>query len=63
MLSIANTLDSSRAETWGYLALVLMQKPEPKVNAAYQTMNEGFKLGMSDLMLINEISYQMLSKR
>jgi hypothetical protein len=29
VLGMANMLDSSRAETWGYLTLVLLRKEQP----------------------------------
>lgn len=34
-LSLANSLDSSCAETWGYLTLVLLKKENPEYSAAY----------------------------
>lgn len=35
VLSVANTMDATQAETWGLLTLVLLQAKEPKFNAAY----------------------------
>lgn len=51
-LSLANSLDSSCAETWGYLTLVLLSKEQPEFNAAYQTMCESFNLGLSDINIL-----------
>jgi tetratricopeptide (TPR) repeat protein len=62
VLGIANMLDSTRAETWGLLTLVLLRKEEPEYNAAYQTMNEAFKLGLSNLEILKEISFLNLTK-
>ena len=35
VLSLVNYMDPSNAETWAYLALVLLKKDEPPINAAY----------------------------
>ena len=50
-------MDSSQAETWGYLTLVLLRGKSGSFNAAYQTMNEAFKLGLSDLSILCDITY------
>ena len=51
VLSIVNYLDPSSAEAWGYLALVLLKRDDPPLNAAYQTMNEAIKLGINGSVL------------
>lgn len=51
VLSMANYLNPTHALTWGQLVLVLLKKPEPLVNAAYQTMNESFKLNLTCSLL------------
>ena len=35
VLSLVNYMDPSAAETWAYLALVLLKKDDPPINAAY----------------------------
>lgn len=55
MLGIANMMDTSLAAIWGYLTLVLLRKPKPMFNAAYQTMNESFRLGVNDISCVDEI--------
>lgn len=60
VLGLANSLDSSRAETWGYLCLVLLRKETPEFNAAYQAMNESFKQGLSDTSILSDISRENL---
>ena len=55
VLSLVNYMDPSNAETWAYLALVLLKKDEPPVHAAYQTMNEAIKLGLSNGQTLIEI--------
>lgn len=52
VLGLVNYMDPNHAETWGYLALVLLKKPEPPLNAAYQTVNEAVKLGLQDYELL-----------
>ena len=49
-------MDPSNAETWAYLALVLLKKDEPPINAAYQTMNEAVKLGLSNAQVMQDIA-------
>lgn len=36
VLGLANSLDCMRAETWGYLTLVMLKKETPEFSAAYQ---------------------------
>ncbi len=60
VLSLVNYLDPSNAETWAYLALVLLKKDNPTINAAYQTMNESIKLGLSDCDVLYEITLTWL---
>lgn len=48
-------MDSSNALTMAYLALSLLKKPSPPINAAYQCINEAFKLGLSDIQLLKRI--------
>ena len=62
ILGLANMMDSSRADIWGYLTLVLLRKEQPQSNAAYQAMNEAFKLGLNNLDILREISYLNLVK-
>ena len=56
VLSLTNYMDPSNAETWAYLALVLLKKDEPPINAAYQTMNEAVKLGLSNAQVMQDIA-------
>lgn len=56
VLSLVNYMDPSNAETWAYLALVLLKKEEPPLNAAYQTMNEAVKLGLANGEVMYEIA-------
>ena len=56
VLSLVNYMDPSSAETWAYLCLVLLKKDEPPLNAAYQTMNEAVKLGLTNGSVMQEIS-------
>ena len=56
VLSLVNYMDPSHALTWAYLALVLLRKPEPPLYAAYQTMNESIKLGLSDSGVMYDIA-------
>lgn len=55
VLGVVNFMDSSNTLTWAYLTLALMNKSKPPLNAAYETMNEALKLGLSDLPLLKEI--------
>lgn len=58
MLAHVNYMDPNHAETWAYLTLVLLKKTPAKVNAAYQCMNEAFKLGLKNPMLSQHIFYE-----
>ena len=60
VLSLVNYMDPSNAETWAYLALVLLKKDEPPLNAAYQTMNEAVKLGLTNGDVMSEIALSWL---
>jgi len=60
VLSLVNYLDPSNAETWAYLALVLLKRDDPPLNAAYQTMNEAIKLGISNASVLHEIALSWL---
>ena len=60
VLSLVNYMDPSNAETWAYLALVLLKKDNPPLNAAYQTMNEAIKLGLSSCEVLHEIALTWL---
>ena len=55
VLGLVNYMDSSNTLTWAYLTLALLNKEEPPVNAAFETMNEALKLGLSDANLLQEI--------
>lgn len=57
VLGIVNYLDPSHSETWAYIALVLLRKPSPPLNAAYQTINEAIKLGFNNEELLQEIAF------
>lgn len=48
VLGVVNFMDSSNTLTWAYLTLALLNKEDPPINAAFETMNEAFKLGLSD---------------
>lgn len=60
VLSLVNYLDPSNAEAWAYLALVLLKRDDPPLNAAYQTMNESIKLGISNTDVLHEIAISWL---
>ena len=60
VLSLVNYMDPTNAETWAYLALVLLKKDDPPLNAAYQTMNEAVKLGLSNGDVMMEITLSWL---
>jgi tetratricopeptide (TPR) repeat protein len=55
VLSLVNYMDPLHAKTWAYLCLVQLKRPDPPVNSAYQTMNEAFKLGLTDIWILQEI--------
>lgn len=55
VLGVVNFMDSSNTLTWAYLTLSLLNKKEPPINAAFETMNEALKLGLSDAVLLREI--------
>ena len=55
VLGVVNFMDSSNTLTWAYLTLALLNKKNPPVNAAFQTMNEALKLGLSDIPLLKEM--------
>lgn len=59
VLSHANYLDPSHAETWAYLTLVLLRQDE-RYFAAFQTMNESIKLNLSNVDLILEIGQEWI---
>jgi len=48
VLGVVNFMDSSNTLTWAYLTLALLNKEDPPINAAFETMNEALKLGLSD---------------
>lgn len=56
VISLVNYLDPSNSEAWAYLALVLLKRDNPPLNAAYQTMNESFKLGVTNASLMLEVA-------
>ena len=60
VLSLVNYMDPSNAETWAYLALVLLKRDDPPLNAAYQTMNEAVKLGLTNGDVMAEIALSWL---
>mmetsp|Transcript_26242 Transcript_26242/g.32824 ORF Transcript_26242/g.32824 Transcript_26242/m.32824 type:complete len:119 (-) Transcript_26242:258-614(-) len=60
VLSLVNYLDPSNADAWAYLALVLLRKEDPPLNAAYQTMNEAIKLGITNAPVLHEIALSWL---
>lgn len=55
VLGVVNFMDSSNTLTWAYLTLSLLNKYTPPINAAFETMNEALKLGLSDRGLLEEI--------
>ena len=55
VLSLVNNMDPSHAPTWAYLTLVLLKKEERQLYAAYQTMNEAYKLGLEECELMMQI--------
>jgi hypothetical protein len=55
VLGVVNFMDSSNTLTWAYLTLALLNKENPPINAAFETMNEALKLGLSDVSLLREI--------
>ena len=60
VLSLVNYMDPSNPETWAYLALVLLKKDDPPLNAAYQTMNEAVKLELANGEVMHEIALSWL---
>lgn len=48
VLGVVNFMDSSNTLTWAYLTLSLLNKKDPPINAAFETMNEALKLGLAD---------------
>lgn len=64
MLGHVNYMDPTHAETWGYMTLVnLKKKPAPKINAAYQSMNEAIKLGLKNPQLSQHIFFEWVNVR
>lgn len=61
VLALVNTMDPTHAATWAYIALVLLKKPNPPLNAAYQTMNEAIKLNLNDGWILQEIALAWIS--
>ena len=55
VLGLVNYMDSSNTLTWAYLTLALLNKENPPINAAFETMNEALKLGLNDINLLQEI--------
>jgi tetratricopeptide (TPR) repeat protein len=55
VLGVVNFMDSKNTLTWAYLTLALLNKQNPPINSAFQTMNEALKLGLSDLNLLRDI--------
>ena len=62
VLGVVNFMDSNNTLTWAYLTLALLNKSNPPLNSAFQTMNEALKLGLSDKALLKEIFSACLSK-
>lgn len=56
VLSLSNYMDPTHAPTWAYITLTLLKKPDPPLFAAYQSMNESVKLGLSDSSVMHEIA-------
>ena len=56
VLSLSNYMDPTHAPTWAYITLTLLKKPDPPLFAAYQSMNESVKLGLSDSTVMYEIA-------
>ena len=48
VLGVVNFMDASNTLTWAYLTLTVLHKQSPPINAAFETMNEALKLGLSD---------------
>jgi len=63
VLAMVNLMDSSNALTWAYLALSLLRKQSPPINSAYQCINESFKLGLSDVPLLQSIFVACLNAK
>mmetsp|Transcript_65588 Transcript_65588/g.90695 ORF Transcript_65588/g.90695 Transcript_65588/m.90695 type:complete len:229 (+) Transcript_65588:1424-2110(+) len=59
VLSHANYLDPSHADTWAFLTLVLLRNDE-RYFAAFQTMNEAIKLNLSNVDLTLEIAQEWI---
>lgn len=55
VLGVVNFMDSSNTLTWAYLTLSLLNKKDPPIHAAFETMNEALKLGLSDQNLLMDI--------
>jgi hypothetical protein len=53
-------MDASNTLTWAYLTLTLLRKQSPPINAAFETMNEALKLGLSDQLLLKDIFFACL---
>ena len=62
VLSLVNYMDPTHALTWAYLALVLLRKPDPPLYAAYQTMNEAVKLGLTDAGCMYDIAMNWIDQ-
>lgn len=62
VLGVVNFMDANNTLTWAYLTLALLNKQNPPLNAAFQTMNEALKLGLSDKALLKEIFRTCLHK-
>ena len=63
VLGAVNFMDPSDTLTWAYLTLAQLNKAQPPINAAFQTMNEAIKLGLSDVNLLKEICQACLKTK
>lgn len=61
VLSMANYLNPKDPLPWSYLTLVLLKKDEPTIHAAYQTMNEAFKLGLTCNLTHQDLAYAWIN--
>ena len=59
-MGVVNFMDASNTLTWAYLTLTLLRKQSPPINAAFETMNEALKLGLSDQLLLKDIFFACL---